>query len=112
MSDAYFEITAQRLIKIKPKMVRLMINPYYLCYMEEADAGEARWNAAETGFKNFARGFNAEQCQNGHAQKAGPVDRNKHPQQNGADKNAGHLHAKAAQPKHRWQVLTAEHQKH
>ena len=51
MSDAYFEITAQRLIKIKPKMVRLMILPYYLCYMEEADAGEAKWNAAEKGWK-------------------------------------------------------------
>lgn len=59
MSDAYFEITAQRLIKIKPKMVRLMIIPYYLCYMEEADAGEARWNAAETGFENADLNFNS-----------------------------------------------------
>lgn len=51
MSDAYFEVTAQRLLKIKPKVVRFLISPYYLCYMDDEDAGEAKWNAAEKGWR-------------------------------------------------------------
>lgn len=52
MSDAYFEINAQRIIKIKPKMVRLMICPYYLCYMDDDDGGEARWTNGELNFNS------------------------------------------------------------
>lgn len=58
MSDAYFEVTAQRLLKIKPKVVRFMINPYYLCYMDDEDAGEAKWNAAEKGWRYAQLDFN------------------------------------------------------
>ena len=46
MSDAYFEIFAQRIIKSKPKVVRFMINPYYMCFLDDEDGGEARWNAS------------------------------------------------------------------
>ena len=52
MSDAYFEINAQRIIKIKPKMVRFMICPYYLCYMDDDDGGEARWTNGELNFNS------------------------------------------------------------
>ena len=51
MSDAYFEVTAQRIIKIKPKVVRFLISPLYLCYPDDEDAGEAKWNAAEKGWR-------------------------------------------------------------
>ena len=52
MSDAYFEINAQRIIKIKPKMVRFMICPYYLCYMDDDDGGEERWTKGELNFNS------------------------------------------------------------
>ena len=52
MSDAYFEINAQRIIKIKPKTVRFMILPYYLCYMDEKDGGEAKWKAGDLNFNS------------------------------------------------------------
>lgn len=58
MSDAYFEVTAQRLLKIKPKVVRFLISPYYLCYMDDEDAGEAKWNAAEKGWRYAQLDFN------------------------------------------------------
>ena len=58
MSDAYFEVTAQRIIKIKPKVVRFLIRPYYLCYMDDEDAGEAKWNAAEKGWRYAQLDFN------------------------------------------------------
>ena len=59
MSDAYFEVTAQRLIKTKPKMVRLMLVPYYMCYMDDEDGGEARWNAAEEGIDKAQLNFDS-----------------------------------------------------
>ena len=52
MSDAYFEINAQRIIKIKPKTVRFMIIPYYLCFMDDADGGEERWTKGELNFNS------------------------------------------------------------
>ena len=52
MSDAYFEINAQRIIKIKPKTVRFMILPYYLCFMDDADGGEKRWTDGELNFNS------------------------------------------------------------
>ena len=52
MSDAYFEINAQRIIKIKPKTVRFMIIPYYLCFMDDADGGEKRWTDGELNFNS------------------------------------------------------------
>ncbi len=52
MSDAYFEINAQRIIKIKPKTVRIIIAPYYLCYMDDADGGEKRWTDGELNFNS------------------------------------------------------------
>lgn len=52
MSDAYFEINAQRIIKIKPKTVRFMILPYYLCFMDDADGGEERWTKGELNFNS------------------------------------------------------------
>ena len=58
MSDAYFEVTAQRILKIKPNMVRLMIQPWYLCYMDDGDAGETKWNAAEDDWRNADLNYN------------------------------------------------------
>lgn len=52
MSDAYFEINAQRIIKIKPKTVRFLILPYYLCFMDDADGGEERWTKGELNFNS------------------------------------------------------------
>ena len=50
MSDAYFEVTAQRILKTKPNMVRLMIQPYYLTFIDDEDIGQGRWEKGELNY--------------------------------------------------------------
>lgn len=52
-SEAYFEINAQRILKMKPKVVRYMISPHFLCYLDDADKGEARWKKGEMNFDSI-----------------------------------------------------------
>ena len=52
MTDAYFEINAQRLLKMKPRMVRFMVQPYYLCYMGSETKGEAEWTAGNLNYNS------------------------------------------------------------
>lgn len=50
MSDAYFEVTAQRILKVKPNMVRFMIQPYYLAYLDDGTYGEKSWTDGKLNF--------------------------------------------------------------
>ena len=58
MTDAHFDLNAKRIAATQPAMMRIMIMPHYLMFLDDPDKGEAKWNAGVLNFESsYMRSF-------------------------------------------------------
>lgn len=52
MTEAHFLLNAKRIETVRPAMVRIMVMPHYLMFLDDPDKGESKWNSGELNFES------------------------------------------------------------